>query len=218
MKAKSEGEGVANVRTAMGQRILRVAAELFAERGFYAVSIRDIARAGQVSAASVLYHAGSKQQLIERILNEAFSSQVPLFQLASQIDSDDLASRDEFFEFTDQFVEALIQHELAFPNTRRLWLLLSLDDPELFRKLDAQFSQPLMRQALELLQSLRNRGILFGDDQTLQHVISGLDWMLDGFFIGASDNGCGRDHSIEAAKIARFADFLKSYVRSCFAH
>ncbi len=45
------------------ERILREAEALFAERGFYAVTVREITRAAHCNLAAVNYHFGNKQNL-----------------------------------------------------------------------------------------------------------------------------------------------------------
>jgi AcrR family transcriptional regulator len=48
-------------------RILDAAEKLFAERGFYGVSIRDVTGAAEVDVALVAYHFGNKQGLLEAV-------------------------------------------------------------------------------------------------------------------------------------------------------
>ena len=59
--------------------IARVAARLFAERGFDATSIREIATASGVTKPTLYYHFGSKQGLGEAILTR------PMADLADQL-------------------------------------------------------------------------------------------------------------------------------------
>lgn len=57
------GAGAADTR----RRILDAAELLFAERGFHAVSVRDITTAAGVDVALINYHFGSKQLLFEAV-------------------------------------------------------------------------------------------------------------------------------------------------------
>ncbi len=50
------------------ERLLLKAAELFALRGFESVSLRDLTRAAGVNLASVNYHFGSKEALVEEVV------------------------------------------------------------------------------------------------------------------------------------------------------
>lgn len=52
-------------------RILRVAGDLFAERGFDAVSVADIASAADISTGLVYYHFKDKQHLFETVVRES---------------------------------------------------------------------------------------------------------------------------------------------------
>jgi len=49
------------------ERILATAEEMFAEQGYWGVSLRSITRASGVNIAAIHYHFGSKQELLEQI-------------------------------------------------------------------------------------------------------------------------------------------------------
>jgi AcrR family transcriptional regulator len=53
------------------ERLLRIAARLFAERGFKKVTVRDISRAARANVASVNYHFGDKLALYREVLQLA---------------------------------------------------------------------------------------------------------------------------------------------------
>lgn len=55
-------------RKSTKDRILDAAERLFAARGFYGVSLRDIARNANVDPALVSYHFGKKEQLFEAVM------------------------------------------------------------------------------------------------------------------------------------------------------
>ena len=70
------GNTIASVETQVGaggrrRVILDAATELFAERGFGAVSVQDIADAAGTHKTTVLYHFPSKDALHEAVLDEA---------------------------------------------------------------------------------------------------------------------------------------------------
>lgn len=66
------GEGAAAERSASDRRaeILRLAADLFAERGFKATTVRDIAEAAGVLSGSLYHHFDSKESIVEELLRE----------------------------------------------------------------------------------------------------------------------------------------------------
>lgn len=52
------------------RRLVKVAERLFAERGLDAVSIRAVNAAADLGAASIHYHFGSKERLLEAVVHE----------------------------------------------------------------------------------------------------------------------------------------------------
>ncbi len=71
--------------------IARVAARLFAERGFDATSIREIATEAGVTKPTLYYHFGSKQGLGEAILTRPMAD---LADRLARLAADDLPGRD----------------------------------------------------------------------------------------------------------------------------
>ena len=56
------------------QRILRIASEVFAEKGYHQASIRDISKATGVSLSGLYYYVDSKEELLFRIQEHAFGT------------------------------------------------------------------------------------------------------------------------------------------------
>lgn len=62
-------------------RLIAAATPLFADKGFAAVSIRELAREAGVNVAAISYHFGGKEALYQAVLDEQFE---PLGQLLRQ--------------------------------------------------------------------------------------------------------------------------------------
>ena len=56
------------------ERLLKAAAQLFADRGFKKVTVRDICRAARANVASVNYHFGDKTGLYREVLQQAIET------------------------------------------------------------------------------------------------------------------------------------------------
>ena len=70
MNFKPSGEAATAVRAAgeVASHIARIAARLFAERGYDATSVREIVEAAGVTKPTLYYHFGSKKGLAEALL------------------------------------------------------------------------------------------------------------------------------------------------------
>lgn len=66
------------------ERLLNAAEELFAERGFDAVSVRDIAAAAESNIAAVNYHFGGKDRLYHGVLRRALERRRERYVAAMQ--------------------------------------------------------------------------------------------------------------------------------------
>lgn len=63
--------------------LLDVAARLFAERGYAAVTLKDVARAAGANGASVNYHFGDKQNLYRKVIERSLENR----ELAAPLES-----------------------------------------------------------------------------------------------------------------------------------
>lgn len=215
LTGRGDGEPTApGISTEIQSRVLRVAARLFAQRGFHAVSVRDIATECGVSVSTVLYRGRSKHDLLDQILGRSFSGESSWTSLISNLDPARLSTRESFLCTYDRVVEALVRHAIEYPYTRRLWLRLLLDKPELFETFEAKYAWPLFEYGFVLLRAARDRGIIRAEDDRIQHFIAGLDWTLNGFFCGGILGLDGQRVDARCPQaVARLVDYLKEYCR-----
>jgi AcrR family transcriptional regulator len=54
------------------ERILKAAVSLFARKGYFAVGVREIAKAADVNVSSIFYYFGEKVGILEAIVNECY--------------------------------------------------------------------------------------------------------------------------------------------------
>jgi AcrR family transcriptional regulator len=88
--SRSSGEAAAH--------IARVAARLFAERGYDATSVREIVEAAGVTKPTLYYHFGSKQGLAEALLTKPMSEFIASLREAFDRQADAVLLLREVFE------------------------------------------------------------------------------------------------------------------------
>lgn len=101
------------------ERILRASEPLFADRGFYGTSMRDIAEASELPLASVVYHFARKEKLYAAILGEIAS------QLIGDMNAARAANPDAPLE---NAIRALIRWSVGNPGRNRLLMRELLDN------------------------------------------------------------------------------------------
>ncbi|HHH28221.1 MAG TPA: TetR/AcrR family transcriptional regulator [Polyangiaceae bacterium] len=104
-------------------RILAAADELFGERGYDAVSVRDIARAAGVNKPLIFYYFSSKEELFGRILTRYYDAHRRALQEAlsqpGAVDARLTRLVDAYFDFMadNRRFARLVQQQLAGPGT-----------------------------------------------------------------------------------------------------
>lgn len=99
------------------EQILEAATRLFAERGFYGASVREITREGGASVNAVSYHFGSKEGLYREIVDQLASDQLAL---AERVLSTPARSSQELGIRLELFLEELLLCYLDNRDTVRI--------------------------------------------------------------------------------------------------
>src|ERR1700741_5130295 len=87
---------------------IEIAAEkLFAQRGFRATSIRDIAKAAQVSSAMISYYFGSKEQLLTAIMQRSIRTlNEEIIELSASV----LPELEQLYSLVDYHTDLILKH------------------------------------------------------------------------------------------------------------
>jgi AcrR family transcriptional regulator len=151
-------------RTARGgrQRILEIAEELFTERGYRAVSIRDIARGCAITSAALYYHFPSKEALFGAVLE----------QHAANLNSRMRRAGEAAGSFRERAAAMLVEYTRAAADRRSPIFLMRREreagqgggrtafDPRQAREQQATLVHAMLRPLEELLRQAVQRGEL----------------------------------------------------------
>ena len=101
--------------------LLKIAAQLFAERGFRNTTVRDIADAAGILSGSLYHHFDSKESMVDEIL-QTFQSQ--LFAAYDDVLASDLSPRQKIEAAVRLSFEAIDEHhhEVAIFQNEADWL------------------------------------------------------------------------------------------------
>lgn len=90
------------------EKILEIAAELFAEKGFDGVSIRDITKAAGANLGAVTYHFGSKEGLFGEII---LSKTEPLRRFGEEIEKLRLSPKEKLSRILMEYSTFVLHRE-----------------------------------------------------------------------------------------------------------
>lgn len=99
-----------NGKQATQEKLLDVAAELFAERGFDGVSVRDITGKADTNLGALTYHFGTKEKLFAEII---VRKSEPLVQIGRKIVNSRKSAREKVEELMEAYAMYILHDEPA---------------------------------------------------------------------------------------------------------
>lgn len=152
------------------QTILEAALELFSVQGYEATSISQIADAVGIRKASLYSHFGSKQELLEALVQEILA-QYTAHSLFAQADWDDPAyTKDKQDISSDRVWQAILRHihyilhDPQISRARKLLTVEQFQNPTLSALLTKQNYTDVMHYFTGLVRFLMRRGRLADAD------------------------------------------------------
>lgn len=184
------------------ERILDVATDLFAARGYDGVSIRDIAAAVGVNVATVHHHGGGKAQLYDAVFARIFAAEAQALEAVAARVRERLEESPQdvlagLHEILDAFLDFVEEH----PEVTFLWLRRWLE-PDRHGELDERYSLPLYELIADLLSAAERDDLL--TEPHPRHAIRTIVWSVHG-------------HVTAVAATGRKADPVRAEFRA-FAH
>jgi AcrR family transcriptional regulator len=143
---RPRGKGVSK------QRILSIATKMFADRGYAALSIRDIAAASQLNIPSIYHFFGGKENLYYSCCTAAFSTIAA--KLSASLASI-LGPKARIKHFTISLCEVLLENR----DFRRLLLqeIIMRDESRHFDELSMNFFLPEFRMLVSEIAALESK-------------------------------------------------------------
>jgi len=158
--------------------ILDAAERRFAERGFAAVSVREIAaEAGLKNQASLYTHFRNKRALYEATIARGLEPFTALFNTGDG-DIAATSSRSLQPDRVAAFLNRLLDHLAAHPHVPRLIQRAGLDDAPMLRRIVARLLQPVYTQGMRILAGLDG----LWEPADLPQLAAGLYHLIFGYF------------------------------------
>ncbi|MFC7550271.1 TetR/AcrR family transcriptional regulator [Plantactinospora sp. GCM10030261] len=171
------------------ETILAAATPLFAERGFDAVALREVAAVAGVDVATVAHHCGTKAELYDCCFARVFAAEREVLERAAASAAAAVGAGPEralaaLHELVDVFVDFLEDR----PETTGLWLRRWLE-PHRHAELDERYATPLYRLVEELLTAAAAAGVLV---EPAPHItVRSLVWAAHGHVVALAAGGAG---------------------------
>ena len=190
------------------ERILRVATQLFGDRGFDAVTTRTIAAAAGLNVATVAHHTGSKADLYEAVFarlhqHEAAMLDAQLAEVSEADVADPVRVRQVLRDLVDAYVDVLA----AEPAIAGLWSRRWLERGARSDAVEERFARPLFDRVEAILRAAQEAGSVPPLDAHL--AVKSIVWITYGYFTG----GLVEAHAARDVSDAEQVERLRAFVR-----
>ncbi|MCX6053462.1 MAG: helix-turn-helix domain containing protein [Chloroflexi bacterium] len=200
------------------ERIIEAATRLFALKGYHGTSMRDIARAVDLTVATVQGHAGSKEMLYQEVFRRQYEEDYKIIHSALDECSEEqkealVSSAPLVRQFIKAVWKKLIGRFQDSPELVRLWTYRWLESDELALDIDQKYSIPLYHIEVEMINKAQQKGVI--TSTRLENLIwmSGFSWLQMGYFTGRNlVRDLGEDDPFGPKSMAAFYAFLDRYV------
>jgi len=149
------------------ERLLQVAKELFAQKGFHGASTREITQRAGTNLSSLYFHWQSKENLYLAVYRQLFQELTTLAQEVTDLLEDGLHARKRLEEVIDPVTDRIFTFFDANRELARLNLHRVLEDGALARQIEEEFENPLYHAVARCYQRLNEEGLVRISDPEL---------------------------------------------------
>jgi AcrR family transcriptional regulator len=174
------------------ERILKASEPLFADRGFYGTSMRDVAEASELPLATVVYHFARKEKLYAAILGEIAE------QLIAEMDAARAANPEAPL---DHAVRALIRWSLTHQGRNRLLVRELLDNHARVSKATALPLAPVLTRLASETTAPNPETAVLNVVGAVSYVVAA--WPTVKRIVGRREKELMRDYEEDAMVLAR---------------
>lgn len=162
------------------ERLLQVAKELFADKGFHGTSTREITRRAGTNLSGLYFHWQSKENLYLAVYRQRFQELTALARQAVDLLESGLRSHKPLEEAVEPVVDLIFAFFDAHRELARLNLHRLLEGGSLAVQIDEEFENPLYHALAGCYHKLTEEGLITVKDPEL--LPFAIESLLDRYF------------------------------------
>lgn len=193
------------------ERLLQVAKELFARKGFHGTSTREITQRAGTNLSSLYFHWQSKENLYIAVYRQLFQLLAALAQEVVDLLEDGLRSHKPLEEVIEPVTDRVFTFFEANRELARLNLHRVLEDGALAVQIEEEFESPLYQAVARCYQRLTEEGLIEVKDPELLPFT--LESLLDRYFASPAHAERTVGLKREALRVRLRAHFRETFLR-----
>lgn len=196
-----------------GELILQAASAIFARKGYYGASIRDIASAVGISVATLYYYVENKEDLYRQVFRRQYEEEQALISgILEAVDDALIRDPQALRALVFRVMDALIERSAANPDIVSLWTRRWLEKPESTEDIEKQYSLPLYQMVENLLVRAREAGTIHPQVESFDLLVHSFTWLNYGYFgFGQLTFGHRVDDPYDPRQVESFRQYIHQF-------
>lgn len=145
------------------KEILRSALTLFAQKGYHAVSVRELAKASGQNISMISYYFGGKEGLYRTLLTEFLEEATQGVNKILQVTSKKEMTTKSFSINLRALISLLVEMKLNNPEITHLLQREKLNQMSLAKELQAKYTEPIAEEVLKIFDEAKRKKIIRSD-------------------------------------------------------
>ena len=193
------------------ERLLQVAKELFAQKGFHGASTREITQRAGVSLSSLHFHWQSKENLYLAVYRQLFQSLTALAQEVVEVLEEGLRSGQPLEEVIEPVTDRIFAFYDANRELAQLNLHKALENSSLAGQIEKEIEHPLYQTMARFYRRLTEKGLVKVTDPEL--LPFSLENLLDRYFADPEhvERSLGLEREVLRVRLRNH--FLETFLR-----
>jgi len=162
-------------------KILKVAEDLFSQKGYKAVSIREIASLAEVNVSMVSYYFGGKEGLYRAIIETHYDKAQALLKKIEVPAKHALLSRESYFQFWRTFLEHVIDLKIESQKVEEILIHDFIQGLPFSYDIHKKYNPAMLKDLDKLIEYGKNKKWIKANLSSfvfLSMLISGIDMFL----------------------------------------
>lgn len=154
------------------EKIMNVAAELFAEKGLEGVSVREISKEADVNLSLVSYYFGGKEGLYKAVLEENTREAAASLAQVLHREPGQAMTKEMFRKIIHGVIEHMVEIKLKKPTIARLMMRERLTGLPHARHVYEEVFGPIADMLVEMFDEAKGKKIVCGDLNPRAYIVA----------------------------------------------
>ncbi|MEY4615220.1 MAG: hypothetical protein RJB66_180 [Pseudomonadota bacterium] len=145
------------------KEILQSALKLFSQKGYHAVSVRELAKASGQNISMISYYFGGKEGLYKTLLTEFLKEATLGASQILEVNAKTALTAKTFRSNMRSLISFMVDMKISNPEITRLLQREKLNEMSLAKEIQAKYTEPIAKEVVKMFEEAKQKKIIRSD-------------------------------------------------------